>query len=88
MDSSGNCYVASSSSSIDFPLQNSAQNNIGGMQDAVAFKLDGSLSNLLWSTYIGGSSDDAGYSIELNNNNHPIICGELLVMILLLLPTH
>ena len=75
LDSSGNCYIASSSSSIDFPLQNSAQNNIGGMQDAVAFKLDGSLSNLLWSTYIGGSSDDAGYSIELNNNNHPIICG-------------
>ena len=44
------------------------------MQDAVAFKLDGSLSNLIWSTYIGGSND-AGYSIGLNNNNHPLICG-------------
>ena len=45
------------------------------MQDAVAFKIDSNLSNLIWSTYIGGTNDDAGYSIQLNNNNHPLICG-------------
>lgn len=75
LDSLGNCYVTSSSSSFDFPLQNPSQNNIGGMQDAVAFKIDSNLSNLIWSTYLGGTNDDAGYSIQLNNNNHPLICG-------------
>ena len=75
LDGQGNCYVASSSSSIDFPLANASQNTIGGQQDAVAFMLNNDLSNLLWSTYNGGSNDDAGYSIQLNNQNQPLITG-------------
>ena len=46
------------------------------MQDAVAFMLNSNLSSLLWSTYMEDLSDDAGYSIQLNNQNHPIITGE------------
>ena len=75
LDSFGNCYVASSSSSLDFPLLNESQTTIGGLQDAVAFKLNSNLSTLLWSTYIGGSDDDAGYSIQLNNQDQALICG-------------
>ena len=75
LDSFGNCYVASSSSSLDFPLLNPSQTTIGGLQDAVAFKLNSSLTSLLWSTYIGGSDDDAGYSIQLNNQEQALICG-------------
>ena len=43
----GNCYVASSSSSLDFPLLNESQTTIGGLQDAVAFKLNSNLSTYL-----------------------------------------
>ena len=75
LDDQGNCYVASSSSSLDFPLVNAAQSTIGGQQDAVGFMLNSNLSSLLWSTYNGGSNDDAGYSIQLNNQNQPLITG-------------
>jgi gliding motility-associated-like protein len=75
LDSLGNCYVASSSSSIDFPLLNPSQITIGGQQDAVAFKLNSNLTSLMWSTYIGGSDDDAGYSVQLNNQEQALICG-------------
>ena len=75
LDDAGNCYVASSSSSLDFPLQNPEQNTIGGMQDAVGFKMDPNLSSLMWSTFLGGSNDDAGYSIQLNNSNFPLLTG-------------
>ena len=37
--------------------------------------LNSDLSSLLWSTYNGGSNDDAGYSIQLNNQNQPLITG-------------
>ena len=75
LDDQGNCYVASSSSSLNFPLVNAAQSTIGGQQDAVAFMLNSNLSSLLWSTFNGGSNDDAGYSIQLNNQNQPLITG-------------
>ena len=75
LDDQGNCYVASSSSSLDFPLVNASQSTIGGQQDAVALMLNSDLSSLLWSTYNGGSNDDAGYSIQLNNQNQPLITG-------------
>lgn len=75
LDNQGNCYVASSTSSLDFPLVNPAQNNLGGQQDAVGFKVSFDLSNILWSTYYGGSDDEAGYSIQLNSQNQPYITG-------------
>ena len=75
LDDQGNCYIASSSSSLDFPLVNASQTTIGGQQDAVAFMLNSDLSSLLWSTYNGGSNDDAGYSVQLNNQNQPLITG-------------
>ena len=37
--------------------------------------LNSDLSSLLWSTYNGGSNDDAGYSVQLNNQNQPLITG-------------
>ena len=41
----------------------------------MVFKLDYSLSNLLWSTYIGGSGDDAVYSIDIDNNYNVYAAG-------------
>ena len=62
-DDMNNIYVGSCSFSYNFPLTpGSFQTSYGGGQDGVVFKLDYNLSNLLWSSYIGGSGDDAVYS--------------------------
>jgi len=69
LDDSDNCYIASTTKSLDFPMVNASQNTNAGLQDAVLFSLNSNLSSLLWSTYYGGSQNDAAYSIQLNSNN-------------------
>ena len=75
LDNNGNCWIASSSLSTDFPVVSGTQTTNNGLQDAVAFKLNSDLSSLLWSTYYGGTDEDAGYSIQLTSLNEPIITG-------------
>ena len=55
-DDQNNVYIGSCTYSNDFPITNNAfQQNFAGIQDGVVFKLDYSISNLLFSSYIGGS---------------------------------
>ena len=63
LDTAGNCYVASTTKSIDFPMVGAAQTSSGGLQDAVVFKLNNDLSSLLWSSYYGGNQNDAAYHV-------------------------
>jgi gliding motility-associated-like protein len=70
VDSSNNVYVAFATSSSNFPMVSANQSTIGGLQDGVLIKLNNNLSSLLWSTFIGGSGNDAAYAISLNNKNH------------------
>ncbi|PSR55206.1 hypothetical protein AHMF7605_17680 [Adhaeribacter arboris] len=75
-DAADNVYVVSSTASADFPVKNAFQPNTGGQTDAVLFKLDANLSNVVWSTYLGGSRADAAYSIQLEpTTNNIFICG-------------
>jgi PKD repeat protein len=48
---------------------------LGGKQDAVVFKLDPTLSNLVWSSYLGGSENDAGYSLTITDSLHVYATG-------------
>jgi gliding motility-associated-like protein len=68
IDDAGNVYVASNTSSTDFPTTPTAIATTlgGGLQDGVAFKLNSSLSSLIWSTYLGGNGDDAAYVLAFN----------------------
>ena len=75
IDSLDNCWIASSTSSTDFPMVNAVQSSNNGNQDAVVFKFNNTLTNLEWSTYFGGSGNEAGYSIQLDNQNQPLITG-------------
>ena len=62
LDYENNIYISSFSSSNDFPTSvNAYQSSIAGGQDAVVFKLNNNLSNLIWSTYLGSTGNDAGY---------------------------
>lgn len=68
LDHAGNVLVVSSTYSTNFPVTPGAyQTTPGGGQDAVVFKMDNQLSSMIWSTYLGGSGNDAGYSIETDN---------------------
>jgi len=86
----GDILVASSTLSNNFPTTAGSLSQIyAGTQDAVAFRMNGLLSTMNWSTYIGGSSGDAGYGIKEANtgvvyvtggtmsNNFPITAGSL-----------
>jgi gliding motility-associated-like protein len=75
-DSLGNIYIASSSSSSNFPVTIGAMQTIsGGMQDGVVCKFNAGLTSLLYSTLLGGNSSDACFSLVLNSNYEVVVCG-------------
>ncbi|MDD3877880.1 MAG: gliding motility-associated C-terminal domain-containing protein [Bacteroidales bacterium] len=71
LDENNNCWIASSSQSLDFPVTANSfqQTHGGGQQDGVIINLDNDLSTLIWSSYIGGSGNDAVYSITIDEND-------------------
>ena len=75
LDQNGNCLVASCSRSNDFPILNAIQSANAGMQDGVVFKLTPNLSNLLWSTYYGGSNNDACFSVKIDSSYNVVFAG-------------
>jgi gliding motility-associated-like protein len=76
VDTQNNVYVAACSKSFDFPTSTNAfQRNLGGNQDAVIFKMNANLSALLWSTYLGGASDEAAYSLVFDSVGNIYTCG-------------
>jgi gliding motility-associated-like protein len=75
LDASGNVILASCTQSNNFPLQGAVQTSFGGAQDGVVLKLNSSLSSLLFSTFFGGSGNDAAYVINTNPANGDIYFG-------------
>lgn len=75
VDQYGNAYIASSTRSSNFPIINGFDNVIGGKQDAIAFKFNSDFSVLLWSTYLGGSDNDAGYALAIDDSSNVYITG-------------
>ena len=75
-DNLNNIYVGSTTFSTDFPTtEGSLRTNWAAGQEGVAFKMDHNLRNMLWSTYLGGTGDDAVYSIELDSSYNLLVCG-------------
>ena len=77
LDANEDIYIASSSFSSDFPTTagSHSQTNFGGY-DGVVAKLSSNLNALTWSTYIGGISGDAAYSIRIDDVNDKVfVCG-------------
>jgi gliding motility-associated-like protein len=76
-DNNNNVYVVSTTNSTDFPVTPGAFQTTtgGGGQDGVVFKMDPNLSNMIWSSYIGGSGADAVYGIVLDTNDDVYVTG-------------
>src|SRR3989344_1434603 len=75
IDSVGDCMIASCSRSADFPISNAFQPVIGGQQDGVIFKLSSDLSTLQWSSFFGGSNNDACYSVKIDSSYNIVFAG-------------
>ena len=76
VDGEGNAYVTGATSSSNFPTMNPLQPNFGGGQfDGFVAKLNSSGSALVYSTYLGGQSSDAGTAIAVDSNGVAYITG-------------
>ncbi len=69
IDSGKNIYIAGQTSSSNFPVSRDAFTAAKhGGSDAFLTKLDGNLTHLIASTFLGGSSDDYAQSIVLGKS--------------------
>ncbi len=67
VDNLGDVYIAASTRTNGFPTTPGAlQNTLQGAQDGVVFKMNPTLTGLIWSTYLGGFSEDAAYVLALD----------------------
>jgi hypothetical protein len=66
VDSAGNAYIAGKTQSPDFPTVRALQATMRGMSDAFIAKLSADGSQLLYSTYLGGRSDESGTGIAVD----------------------
>jgi Beta-propeller repeat len=65
IDSLGNSFVCGATSDANFPTQNPAQSQWGGGRDGFVLKINPSGSELLFSTYLGGSGNDMAEGVTL-----------------------
>lgn len=76
VDGNSNVYVVTSTNSKDFPITTTIfQPDSSSKQDVCVFKMSQDLSTLVWSTYFGGSGNDAGYSMYLSADKSVYFCG-------------
>ena len=73
--SDGKAYVAGETFSIDFPTLNPSQGNTGGVWDAFVTALNPTGSGLVYSTYLGGNSDDYGTGIAVDGSGQACVTG-------------
>ena len=76
VDSSGNAYVAGQTSSADFHVAGPRASSLKGTTDAFVTKLDAAGSSILFSTFVGGTSNESGRSIALDPSGNAYVCGE------------
>lgn len=76
LDRDGNAFLVGSTESWDFPAtQDSAYPSAPGNRDAFVSKFSPGLTNLLASTFLGGSGSDEGFGIAIDDDGNPYITG-------------
>jgi hypothetical protein len=76
VDDRGNAYITGSINSPDFPTVNAVQPAFGGGDDAFVAKLDRNGSQLLYSTYLGGTVFDFGNGIAADDRGNAYVTGD------------
>ena len=74
VDGSGNAYVTGQTKSMDFPTKNALYGTNKGVFDAFVTELSPT-GTLVYSTYIGGTSNDSGNAIAVNASGDAFVAG-------------
>ena len=75
-DDLNNVYIGSTTFSSNFPTTPGSCFPLPSFgQNGIVLKIDYNLRHLIWSTYLGGSHDDAVYSIDVDTNYNLLVCG-------------
>lgn len=77
IDSANNVYLTGSTTSSDFPTTTGVfqSNSRGGSFEAFVTKLNATGTQLLYSSYLGGSSNDEGLGIAIDTTGNAYITG-------------
>ncbi|NMB99583.1 MAG: PKD domain-containing protein, partial [Thermoanaerobaculaceae bacterium] len=67
LDQSGNVVVSGNTYSTDIPVPNGYDTTKGTTCDMYIAKLSSDGQNLLWGTYIGGTYEEAAFSVKVNS---------------------
>jgi hypothetical protein len=76
VDTQGNVYVTGDTGSVDFPIVNALQPRYAGGWDGFVTKLDPTGSALVYSTYLGGTNAETGWSIAVDATGAAYVTGE------------
>ncbi len=75
-NSTGDIFFSSVTSSSNFPVRNSfGLSHGGGLTDALIVCMDENLSQLKWGAFLGGSSEDASHTIQIDKTGDLFVAG-------------
>lgn len=75
VDAVGNAYITGSTKSPDFPLVHAFQQNLAGKADIFLTKLSPDGSQIVFSTYLGGSDSDQARGVSVDASGNAVIAG-------------
>ncbi|MFX0061854.1 MAG: SBBP repeat-containing protein, partial [Candidatus Hermodarchaeota archaeon] len=75
VDAYNNTYITGATQSSNFPTKNAYDNTYNGGEDAFVTKLNATGNGLIFSTFLGGSSDEWGNGITVDTYNNTYIIG-------------
>ena len=75
LDSMNNIIVGSCSRSANFPTANAFQSTLAGESDGVLFKIKNDFTSLLFSSFFGGTKQDAIYSVKIDSSYNMVFSG-------------
>ena len=76
VDTNGNAYVTGQTGSSNYPTTIGAYDtSYSGQDEVFVTKLNSEGSDLIYSTFIGGSGGEIGNSIKLNENGEAFVAG-------------
>jgi hypothetical protein len=75
VDGAGNVYIAGQTVSLNFPVTNAYRATPAGMSDAFVTKLNSNGTDVIYSTYLGGSGVDIAFGIAVDAGGNAYITG-------------
>jgi len=75
VDSVGNCYVTGATTSTDLPTRAPFQPTNRGGNDAFVAKFNAAGSDIIYSTYLGGTSGDVGRGVAVDLSGSVFVTG-------------